>query len=279
MNIHPYFSFTRISWIIKRDLIENWKKLSLLFLTFFIIYFGILFIYLNLYECFPSPNRNNFIQAITGAYLFVIQATIYIGASFILQNMQTKQMRSSYLMLPASPQEKFITRTLYVTIGLMIMLILGSLFAEALFWCVNPFDTLPEEFFTWIWPEVWSKILTISTPQSTISLNIAINSSIETHSLHGQTYGPISVIVMIIWIHSVYILGGCHWYKWAWVKTTIILALITLIYDSVFSEKQLDANHDMVLTYIIGFLTLFNWWLSYRLFTRYQIIKNKSQLI
>ena len=52
-------------------------------------------------------------------------------ASYILESMNTQQKRTSYLMLPATMLEKFLSRFLYVTAGFVIMTTLALLLAEA----------------------------------------------------------------------------------------------------------------------------------------------------
>lgn len=105
----------------------------------------------------------------------------------------------------------------------------------------------------------------------------------------------------LVWSHSLYILGGSYWYKKPFFKTLGTLMLISIL-CSVLSvhiiswvgndgmrsfAEWLEANFQWVtlnklLSLGVAFFsafTMFNWWLSYRLFTRSQVIKPKFRLL
>ena len=98
-----------------------------------------------------------------------------------------------------------------------------------------------------------------------------------------------------------YILGGSYWYKKPFFKTLGTLMLISIL-CSVLSvhiiswvgndgmrsfAEWLEANSQwMTLNKLLSLgvaffsaFTMFNWWLSYRLFTRSQVIKPKFRLL
>ena len=62
--------------------------------------------------------------------LILVFGGIYT-ASGIMENMNTQQNRISILMLPATSLEKFITRTVYVTLGFALPIIMALFLAEA----------------------------------------------------------------------------------------------------------------------------------------------------
>lgn len=105
----------------------------------------------------------------------------------------------------------------------------------------------------------------------------------------------------LLWSHSLYILGGNYWYKKPFFKTLGALMLISILFSVLsvhilswigddnmrsFSE-WLETNFQwMTLNKLLSLgvaffsaFTMFNWWLSYQLFTRSQVVKPKFRLL
>lgn len=105
----------------------------------------------------------------------------------------------------------------------------------------------------------------------------------------------------LVWSHSLYILGGNYWYKKPFFKTLGTLMLISILFsvlsvhmlswigdDNIRSFAEwLEANFQwMTLNKLLSLgvaffsaFTMFNWWLSYRFFTRSQVVKPKFRLL
>ena len=125
MNANRYFSFSRLALVMKRDFMENWKTNLYRFLGAYCGFLILMFIgYLS------ADSFISFSELVYRGYASVLIIGGFFWASIIMEPMNTQQNRASFLMLPASSLEKFIARTLYVTLGFFGLMTAGLLMAE-----------------------------------------------------------------------------------------------------------------------------------------------------
>ena len=138
MNHLIHFNFSRLVSVIKRDLVENWKtnlyrikrdlvenwKTNLYRILTCYIIFSLIFIFMMYGMNHSSEGYfyERFCGNVTGIVYIGLNIYMYYFASLILEPMRTKEKRISYLMLPATLGEKFVSRALYVTIGTLCRL-------------------------------------------------------------------------------------------------------------------------------------------------------------
>ena len=163
MNTKSYFSFSRLALVMKRDLMENWKMNLYIFLGFFLAFLGVYLFQMydySDYDGIPTAYQvERYISHHTETFSIITSCLLFYFASESMRNMRTKEQRLSYLMLPATKLEKFVSRALFVTIGIFVMILLASLLAEAVHWAFMPFfENLPDKFKICVWPEVWEEI-------------------------------------------------------------------------------------------------------------------------
>lgn len=304
MNTNQYFSFSRLAMVMKRDLMENWKKNLYMFLGIFLAFLGIYLLIMNRYDAtrydtYMSVNR--YIDSYVSAFGALVSLLLFYFSSEIMNHMRTKEARTSYLMLPATSLEKFVSRALYVTVGLFGMIVVASLLAEVVHYAFVPFfDELPDKFKICVWPEVVETIWDGITPFQTKMVGFvdSADSSII-HEVEQRIFWQvISAYSMVLWFHSLFILGGNYFGKYAFLKTagTILIVMVAFVYFLFYIEidKRLDWLNDFLrrnddwlteefacgtFTFITFCFTSFNWWLSYKLFTRQQVIKPKFRLL
>ena len=289
MNTNRYFSFSRLGLVMKRDLMENWKTNLCRFLG---PYAGILFVMLVCYMN-EMTNFKEFASIITGSFGCILFFGGSYYASYIMETMNTQQKRISFLMLPATSLEKFVVRGLYVTIGFLVLSIVALLLAEATRFLFLPLFNLPDTFQQSVLPYVWHGITDIKT------LDYTGEGAAESYQIASMT--KVLGWLFLGWGHSFFILGGCYWSKNAFWKTLGLMILVNLfgifilvnlvesMDESVMEEILLwcETNFSWVTaTGILSFfivilllLILLNWWLSYRCFTRQQVIKPKFSLL
>ena len=288
MSTNNTFSFSRLGLVMKRDLMENWKTNLYRFLG---PYAGFLIVMLFCYmgDC----DYATFAAVVLGAFTLVLFFGGAYNASLIMETMSTQQQRISFLMLPATSLEKFVSRTLYVTLGFFLMLLVSLLLAEATRFLFLPLFDLSEEFHQSVLPFVADKLTSIEVMKFT---GTGAEESIRMGYL----------LVVINWLatllgHSFFILGGCYWQKHPFWKTLGVMILVTNLLglfsivlvqslgniDWNICEEWLETHLtwiavDGVLSCFIVLQTLllvFVWWLSYRCFTRSQVIKPKFRLL
>ena len=280
MNTNRYFSFSRLGLVMKRDFMENWKTNLYRFLGPYTIFLLVMW-----FSSMNMTNFNEFSDIVSATFFSVLFFGGSFTASYALETMNTQQKRISFLMLPATSFEKFFARFLYVTLGFVVLSTIALLLAEVTRFLLLPMFDLPDTFKQSTLPNVWQTIMNVRT--------FNFNGSGIMESVVGWLF--------LIWIHSFFLLGGCRWYKNAFWKTLglIILVNFFFIFVSVNLVESLDegvmeeillwceANFSSVtVTGILSFaivmfmlLILLNWWLSYRCFTRSQVIKPKFRLL
>ena len=290
MNTNRYFSFSRLGLVMKRDFMENWKTNLYTFLGISLAFLLVYLLYMN----DSNGSSNDFINDHAGAFASITSFLLVYFASETMKNMRTKEQRFSYLMLPATSLEKFVSRALYVTVGMFVMILLASLLAEVVRWAFMPFfDELPDKLKVCVWLDAWGKIFDDLNPfKATAKLLVNKNAFV----LGGIMGGTVA-----LWWHSLYILGGNYFGKYAFFKTTGIIILVAILLAMGISHIDFDFgpgtfewldefmrnNEDWlnenfvagVITFIFLCFTAFNWWLSYKLFTRQQVIKPKFRLL
>ena len=280
MNANRYFSFSRLGLVMKRDFMENWKTNLYRFLGPYTIFLLVMW-----FSSMNMTNFNEFSDIVSVTFFSVLFFGGSFTASYALETMNTQQKRISFLMLPATSFEKFFARFLYVTVGFVVLSTIALLLAEVTRFLLLPMFDLPDTFKHSTLPNVWQTIMNVRT--------FNFNGSGIMESVVGWLF--------LIWIHSFFLLGGCRWYKNAFWKTLGLIILVNFFFifvlvnlvesldEGVMEEILLwcEANFSWVtVTGILSFaivmfmlLILLNWWLSYRCFTRSQVIKPKFRLL
>lgn len=280
MNANRYFSFSRLGLVMKRDFMENWKTNLYRFLGPYTIFLLVMW-----FSSMSMTNFNEFSDIVSATFFSVLFFGGSFTASYILETMNTQQKRTSFLMLPATSLEKFVARFLYVTVGFVVLSTIALLLSEVTRFLLLPLFDLPDTFKQSTLPGVWQTIMNVRT--------FNFNGSGIMESVVGWLF--------LIWIHSFFLLGGCRWYKNAFWKTLGLIILVNFFFifvsvnlvesldESVIEEIVLccEANFSWVtVTGILSFaivmfmlLIVLNWWLSYRCFTRSQVIKPKFRLL
>jgi hypothetical protein len=177
-------------------------------------------------------------------------------ASGFLGNARRKELRATVLMLPASNAEKFVARTVYCMV-LMPLLVVVCFFAG------TGLRMLVQLLFGQ--PHVISGFSMFFTSEPHFVLYMSL--------FH-------------LWSLSVFMLGGMLFSKrpfiWTVVSLTALFILIGIFAGSyhMFSGHTIGHSFGFKMSSEMGritmvLLTVFNFWMSYRLFTRLQIVQHK----
>lgn len=195
-------------------------------------------------------------------------AFFLLCGSWIFSNMKTKEQRIMFKMLPASYLEKFLVRYMYVLILWGIGVIVAFCLADmariliceiaGIEWCQSGIPMFMRNFYT----------------------NDMIN--IEKTDLPALT---VTANVWAVWVHSAYVLGGTFFRRKQFVFTSLthfvlgmaVLWIFAKAADNTDKFQVLMSMEDMayIASAILAALTVFNYWLSFRLFKRMQVINNK----
>ena len=276
------FNFTRFTNLLKLDIAENWKN-SL---------FGLLGIYaaflIPMLGWLWNPSAYSFHQFCNNmlGVVFLVTSFFFIFyASRIMICMNSKEKRISYLLLPATMFEKFLSRFVIVTVFLSIQVFVALLALELSRYLLQPLFRLPAEFSQSMLAEM-AEMMTFAGRASVNNECVYYNTTLM------QLLG----FIFLLWNHSLFVLGGSRWYKHPFLKTLGVIIAVNLIGGVIFArpvetgmmerffqwmsenfEKTSATVNGLITAGILffGSLTIFNWWLSYWLFTRSQVIRRK----
>ena len=206
-----------------------------------------------------------------GIFFFCI--AMLFGATGMFSQMKDTRTRSAYLLWPVSNLEKYVVSFL---LNFVLMAIL-TFAAYALA------DTL-RVFVDWI----TGRIIVWGIPKLTEPMGDAVFEQWQTTWM---------LFTWVFYIHSLYILGGTLFRRQQFLLTSGTIAVVTILLIIVLNQidwnsvdiKFITGNWDeKTNTYINTFypffyilhsvlcaLIIFNYWASYKLFTRMQVINNK----
>ncbi len=284
------FSMTRVQHIMRRDLIENWKSnlygLLGIFAACFFPMLGFLWSAERwTEEGYPEVySFERFCGNMLGIIGMVVSVAMIYYASRIMKCMDNKEKRISYLLLPATKLEKFFSRALFVTVGTALMILVALLALELTHYLLLPLFDLPAVYSQSMLVEVFSMRWAHASVDAT------------GEPVYSWWLMQLLVWIFCLWNHSLFILGGSFWYKHPFLKTIGACLAVTILggilfanlAEGVFLARFSDwmqehyqdtpqtVNGLLTIISVVFFLfTVFNWWLSYRLFTRSEVVKRK----
>ena len=284
------FSMTRVQHIIRRDLIENWKNnlygLLGIFAACFFPMLGFLWSAERwTEEGYPEVySFERFCGNMLGIIGMVVSVAMIYYASRIMKCMDNKEKRISYLLLPATKLEKFFSRALFVTVGTALMILVALLALELTHYLLLPLFDLPAVYSQPMLVEVFSMRWAHASVDAT------------GEPVYSWWLMQLLVWIFCLWNHSLFILGGSFWYKHPFLKTIGACLAITILGGILFAnlaeggflvrfsdwmqEHYQDTPQTVnglltIISVVFLLFTVFNWWLSYRLFTRSEVVKRK----
>lgn len=284
------FSMTRVQHIMRRDLIENWKSnlygLLGIFAACFFPMLGFLWSAERwTEEGYPEVySFERFCGNMLGIIGMVVSVAMIYYASRIMKCMDNKEKRISYLLLPATKLEKFFSRALFVTVGTVLMILVALLALELTHYLLLPLFDLPAVYSQPMLVEVFSMKWAHASVDAT------------GEPVYSWWLMQLLVWIFCLWNHSLFILGGSFWYKHPFLKTIGTCLAVTIlggilfanlaegVFLTRFSDWMQEHYQDTpqtvnglltIISVVFLLFTVFNWWLSYRLFTRSEVVKRK----
>lgn len=219
------------------------------------------------------------LDSLAGMSIFIATVVMYVAATYIFNNMQTKEMRIEFLMQPASNFEKYMVRFLSMTVGVFLLASASIVVADLIhqLFCVvagydlrgsvtmhilnnvNSEDARPGIFVM----KGMEQNIGVATMEYAALLFLLIN-----HAFYTFCGSLFRRNVWLLAICSHFILGF-----------TIVICIFKLIDMGVFNvifanETSISITINTMLlvgTVITGLL----YYASYKIFTRMQVINNK----
>ena len=201
-----------------------------------------------------NGSSNPYLPCSTVTFLLFF-INLIIGPSLMFQSMKGKHDRQTLLMLPASNFEKYIMR--YSTWILLLPLYVIAFFAaDLLQYLVNVVAGNEQVMF--VTTKMIEKFGDVAQKVSTNPRNIML-----------------FIYVLLFWLHSVFALGATFFrsHKYSALFTTVAIIVFGMFFVGISKDVEDDTPHTFkYMAVIYGIWALVNFWLSYRLFCRTQVI-------
>lgn len=272
------FDLHRLSMVLRWDILTNWQRhlgatagLAICISIYCVLRLFSMRYWINSTDVELAGHQ----YQVSVCMFFSIIAFIafYVLASCIFNNMKTKLQRESFLMLPACNLEKFVARLLMMSIGVLVQLFAAVILADVI------------QF-------IFSFII---TPDFHISITWAVLSHIipTIQPFDNDWLKRITLYSFILFSHSFATLGGTFYRKLPVLLTACTGILLSMILGYIINKlgeagvfdffshinfsNGSTADYCITITAFFVFLALaaFNYWASYKLFTRMQVICNK----
>lgn len=272
------FDLHRLSMVLRWDILTNWQRhlgatagLAISLSIYCVLRLFSMRYWLNSTEVELANHQ----YQVSVCMFFSVIAFIafYVLASCIFNNMKTKLQRESFLMLPACNLEKFVARLLMMSIGVLVQLFAAVILADVILF-------------------IFSFII---TPDFHISITWAVLSHIIStiQPFDNDWLKWITLYSFILFSHSFATLGGTFYRKLPVLLTACTGILLSMILGYIINKlgeagvfdffshinfsNGSTADYCITITAFFVFLALaaFNYWASYKLFTRMQVICNK----
>lgn len=202
--------------------------------------------------------------------VFLIPLSSIMGICDVMSKFNKKPARSSFLMLPASNMEKYLSMLVYVTVILPVGIFFGFVLG----------DTLRMVFCVLWYGAPW-----LSGVPTMLQY------------LWGDTSDPfwlplwILCVQIVAWFLSVYVLGAMFCRRYSFIVSSIVVILLFAAFWqfqkslglNMYSVKQVDGHivsqglgsRAYALFVLLPLLAAFNYWASYRIFKGFQLVTNK----
>ena len=260
------FNMNRFWQVLKWNLLTEKKSISTAAIAFLV---G--FLCIQLFSCFTLFDLSQglgkgatfagMITCVTIIFIFLIP----YYATGILGNARTKQQRTTALTLPASNMEKFLVRIIYCCIFMPLLLNVTFVAATCLRALIE---------------------LVFGHEDIIFGLQILGNH-------FDPNYGSLISFVGSIWMLSLFVLGGVFYRHrpFVWTSVTLVaagllLATIGFYIGTMIGEDAIRhfamnfsglsfETFDLIFSLILAAFTVLNFWLSYKLFCKLQVVQHK----
>lgn len=254
-----FFSFSRFGKLLYKEISENWK----LYVLRALMMYGVLAIvliwagyseYKSYNPLFSFDDLNVRVTTLV-TWMWAWWGFICLGTSFAFESMKSKTRRITNLMVPATTFEKYFLRWMIYVLILPLLIYFSMVLADytRVFVCSM----------------IYSEIPSIETTQ----FKYFVDQGDGGYSLcHNWSQG-ILLILLNLYIQSLFLLGSIFWSKNAFIKTLISLVVIGFVYYwsgvvavHVFKDCDIINLNSFIFKWghiLFPILTIINWVLTY----------------
>ena len=288
-----------LRWVVS----VNLRKMLLWFTgSVLAVFLGeILFQQMNSYSGGPESMLHNFSQFLV--LILIVVSLIMISS--IVSSINEKRKREAFLMLPASNSEKYLSLVIYSTficiVCAFLAIVLGDSLRMLAYWATDYrgpvyadgtqyygcFDDVTGGQVYW-WSSALPKMLNELTPE-------IVNKGYENYPTDLIVIQLLFIYGGILWVHSLYTLGGTLLRKYSFVGTSVLMLLIVTLFARIIkvtdwtlfhTQWNWDSGSAVLESYEIGtagwvtaiaflIFSVLNYWASFHIFKAFQLITNK----
>ena len=253
------FNINRFGKLVRWSLTNDMKYHRKTFFQTLVIMTLVYVLFTSMTITFAKENANYRACGLATIILFV--STFVVGSSFMFYSMDQKHDMQALLMLPASNFEKYLMR--YMSWIFLIPLYLVATVAADLVQYVFGLVVGHEEV------------------RFVISATMEMLGKMWSQVPAGKhSVAVIGLVLLFLWFQSFYALGANFFRtnKYNWIPTTVVVIVLFLLLVWLSPDRgkielvKEDTASDTVMNVVYAVWVVMNFWLSYRLFCRRQVI-------
>ena len=269
-----FFSLPRFMNLCRKEMVENWKSNVLRM----VLMYGVMAVVMVWNGYFEY--RGTYKYQEDPAWIFLLVTFIWalwgfgcLSASFTMEKMKTKTSRTSMLMVPATPFEKFFSRWFVFTVVFLVIFLISYKLADYTRFII----------YSLAYPEEKDFIIPVD-----LSHLVGERKTYYTLCRTGLQFG--ALLSAYFFVQSLFVLGSSIWPKNSFLKTFASGTVIAIVYFllAVFMSKMFLENGNyysenvftgmsedtaMSIMIVVGiFFTLMNWTLAYLRFKESEIV-------
>ncbi|MBO5641009.1 MAG: hypothetical protein J5900_01060 [Prevotella sp.] len=225
-------------------------------------------------------------QSSFGFGIFVMMTAFAFLASYVTSFINEKRRRTAFLALPATNSEKYLSLITYTSViflcAVFLALVAGDSLRMLFCWIKYHSDTAPDESYKWY-------------TSTLVEFGELAPPSYARYETWFVAMKCILAVSFILWVHSLYTLGGTVLRKYSFVVATALFISCFVIFIEINSTYHFDWFEEewiekagcyyayskeigvepYILSVLLPLLTVFNYWASYRTFKGFQVINHK----
>ena len=269
-----FFSLPRFINLCRKEMVENWRSNVLRM----VLMYGVMAVVMVWNGYFRYRGTYNYQE--DPAWIFLLVTFIWalwgfgcLSASFTMEKMKTKTSRTSMLMVPATPFEKFFSRWFVFTVVFLVIFLISYKLADYTRFII----------YSLAYPEEKDFIIPVD-----LSHLVGERKTYYTLCRTGLQFG--ALLSAYFFVQSLFVLGSSIWPKNSFLKTFASGTVIAIVYFllAVFMSKMFLENGNyysenvftgmsedtaMSIMIVVGiFFTLMNWTLAYLRFKESEIV-------
>ena len=261
------FSFTRLWMLMRWDLGMNWKLYAWRYLCLYLAFLSLMIMFVFAFEV-VEPTAPNDVQTLGIISVLAFILLSFRSARLVMEQMVSKEKRTSFLMLPVSNLEKFVWRAFFASVFYLFMGIVAYALADLTCYslCLM-FDRdsgITPFLYFGNYVESLVHILFDYVP-------LGEHLTLPRWTYWVQSFG--------YFIFSLFLLVGCYWNNSRNAGIRVLAGILLVAWGTPellkhFAPEGLSAIYAPIewINGVFGVLAILCWILAYRFFRRSQIV-------